>query len=391
MTRRLKLLLAIAIIGLTLIGLFFFFLSQIEGNQISEGSFPSNQTLPIINSNGNTADSFSTNANNSETETYNIRAISDQAVAGYYVINNDLETRVRYIEQTTGNVYEYVLANDSRNRLTSTSLPRITSATWLGPETIMIKYDESGTNVNYLANLDLSSGTLSGTIFPYNLLSITADPNNSEQILYLTENTFGGSNLYSYNTDSDENTFLQSFNLIWLELFSEMGEAANEVFAVSKPNENNARQAIYRLTNNYRSARAVENALRPQYGYIAKTDYHIGISDDLITTYDITTEQVASTELSTVGNKCGISPTVGDDIICAVLNRDYRNWPFNWYRGEIRPTETLVSINPDFGDFYSIIELGDEYDVSSVTVTNDYIYFIGRTTGQLFEVPRNNF
>jgi hypothetical protein len=56
--------------------------------------------------------------------------------------------------------------------------------------------------------------------------------------------------------------------------------------------------------------------------------------------------------------------------------------------GQVRTSESLVEINPDFGDTFVLSNIGNQYDVDYLGATPDRLYFISRNDGLLYEYFR---
>lgn len=105
---------------------------------------------------------------------------SDQA--GTTTSSNTIGARVRYIERASGNAYEYRSSTKSIARLTSRTMPGITTASWLTDGSrAYVQYQAEGSDLStYTETYALPiTGEGEGQLLPRNLAAAIADGNTS--------------------------------------------------------------------------------------------------------------------------------------------------------------------------------------------------------------------
>ena len=126
-------------------------------------------------------------------------------------------TRIRYVEQGSGHIYEYDFASSTERKLTNTTLPKTQEAYFLerGNKVLLRYLDPTNKIVeNYLATIPTSSVTdnLSGVFLPNNISSISVSPNTSE-FFYIAKTSSGSvGNIYNTQRNTERRVFNSAFS-----------------------------------------------------------------------------------------------------------------------------------------------------------------------------------
>jgi hypothetical protein len=371
------------------VGILFFYLNRAnERFNDTSNNLPTNDGFEILSEDGNLEvfDQSGFAVEPSEATSSVLRRIINSPVAGYQIISNDNSYRLRYIESNTGYVFDYYPSDGTSVRLTNTSLTRITQATWLGEDRVFITYHTPEQSVNYLAEVDYETGSLTGQIFPSEITSITTT--DGDQIYYLVTDDVGSS-LYEYNPSTQRSRFKFAFDINGLELINNQNDPSI-LYAVTKPNPNGGSQIIYEVNPETNLSELISTSSETA-GALVAGEYVVHFGEDSEIYNLASDETLTINQTGLASKKCQETTNVVNsrEIICSRSTVDpVSNWPFDWFKGRLRPSEQLVSIDLSFGDSFTVVDLSNLYDASQIQVTPDYIYFVSRRTGYLHEVFR---
>lgn len=115
-----------------------------------------------------------------------LRQITSVPVAGAIPIARDGKTYIRYVEKSTGNVYETEAASFGNNRLTNTTIPRVARALWgKSGSQVLIEYldENTGGIKNFGAKINEEKKALEGTFLRDAISEIAVAP-DTDRIFY---------------------------------------------------------------------------------------------------------------------------------------------------------------------------------------------------------------
>ncbi len=390
---RAQLAVASAILIIFFMGLLFYYLDQANRRLTGDTNInvPTNSQLEVIASDG-TVSLLSQSGQVIDQPSGGelpIRQVAQGPISNYRVISTAESYHIRYIKSDTGFIYDYYPQTNNEVRLTNTSLPRITNALWLADDLVYINYNNDGRDVNYLAHIDITNGSLDGQIFPPEISSIVA---SDDQILYLVMDD-SGSSLYRYNANSGSSQFLLASDLQQADLL--IDQETKEVYLASKINPSSS-QVLYRVNPGTYRLELLPTRSQKGAGFVIASGTIMQLEKDSAKIYKQNeSEPTIVGEIFSTAGKCQTASNIIEtqEIICSITDlddRDQRNWPFNWFMGQLKPSERIVSIDTNFGGYFDIIDLENVYDIEKLQVTPEYLYFISRRTGGLYEVFRGS-
>src|SRR3989344_1693093 len=117
-----------------------------------------------------------------------LRQITSVPVAGAVSFTRNGGTYIRYVEKSTGNVYETNAASFGNNRLTNTTIPRVAKALWnRDGSQVVIQYldDNTGIIKNFGAKINEAKNALDGTFLRDAIGEIAVAP-DTDRIFYTT-------------------------------------------------------------------------------------------------------------------------------------------------------------------------------------------------------------
>jgi len=122
------------------------------------------------------------------------RIVSD-AVAGAGVFRSESTSTIRYIEKSTGHIYEVSPVGKERERVTNTTILKVFKSLWSpSGERVVVEYLEDGGLVPeakiFSASINPISNSLEGVFLPSSATSVAVSP-DQDKIFYLSEKTGG--------------------------------------------------------------------------------------------------------------------------------------------------------------------------------------------------------
>ena len=165
-----------------------------SGDSAQDNTFPGATDPSASNGGGNGAGAFpdsSVTSNNSSLTT-NItkeaRRISDAPVSGATSFGtlSLVNLTVRYIDASSGNIWDYRPLGNERKKVTAVTIPRIKEVYWGNKgQSALVRYqDETGERVkNYLLRIPVATTSavqIEGSFLPDNLLTVTVAPPGDE-------------------------------------------------------------------------------------------------------------------------------------------------------------------------------------------------------------------
>jgi hypothetical protein len=126
-------------------------------------------------------------------------------------------TRIRFVEQGSGHIYEYNQASSTTRKLTNTTIPRTQEAYFLdNGNKVLLRYLDVTNKVvdNYLGSIPASSVTdaLTGSFISGNIKAISISPSTSE-FFYIAKTSSGSiGNIYNTKTKNERRVFSSAFS-----------------------------------------------------------------------------------------------------------------------------------------------------------------------------------
>lgn len=383
---RSQLVLAAIIIIVFFTGILFFYLNRANQRVAeTEATTSISQTFVVINPDGNAEIYTANNPTGPLTLTVhnNFRQIVTAPVAGYTIVMNGLTPKIRYVRADTGQVYDYEPESNNETRITDATIPKVTDAQWINDENVFMRFHEDGQEVNYLGAVDESARSLGGQNLPADLVSVVG---LGQDIAYYLVKDELGSSLYQYNFNTNNSRFEQAFDLSYLDLTATTDLDGNqELFAVSRLSPNHKNQVVYQIDPAINSHRYWPTPTKTSQGTIITDQTLVQLTSEAAVITDRDTNEAFIVPGIFTMAKCGAQDNM---LVCAEASltpSQARGWPLNWFKGAIRPTESLVAIDLFTGRKNTLTDLQNLYDVSQIQVTDDYVYFISRRDGGLYE------
>ena len=360
---------------------------------------PADDTIVTNPDNGNSTydDTGSQNAQK-------LTRITHEPVAGARLVTDENgKTTVKYVEQKTGDIYEYSLEDETSERILQQTLLGIHSALWSknGNSTILrfLKTEETGDDTikTYLLSLENNDGMSSttssvGKFLPDNLQEVVMSPANSEKIIYLQENN-GGSFIMSENIVKDEERqqlFASSLNEWLVEWPKE-----DLILITTKPSYNIDGYSYFVDPENGEmkkvlgEIKGLTTLISPDATKILYAKSEKKLFDLVV--YNVETKTETSLGLNTLPEKCVWGGENSNLLYCAVSNfSDNTNLPDDWYKGKISFSDELWLINTETGKSGILTPTkgfsGEGIDIIEISLSpnNDHLLFKNKKDGSLW-------
>jgi len=307
----------------------------------------------------------------------NLIQLSSNAISGAA----GASTTVRYIEKSTGHIYEINPDGQNRQRLSNTTILKTFESFWsLAANKLIIRYfEESSVVQNSLLSVKTFSSTIStttqGIFLPQSITSVTVSP-NEDKIFYLisTEGTTMGisANFENKNQKNIFNSSFGEFNVSWPKndmitlltkpsAFSEgffyslnpqtgkLGKIIGEIKGLTALLSSDGTRVIYSESNN----KSLETKI-----------------------FNLKQQTSSDFDLKTLPEKCVWSKSNKDIVYCAVPdNFPQGDYPDDWYQGLVSFKDSIWQKNFSTGETNILIS-ETNVDVINPFLTKDENYLI---------------
>jgi hypothetical protein len=191
--------------------------------------------------------------------------------------------------------------------------------------------------------------------------------------------------LYRYQFDTGRSNFVQAFDISALDLRDIDGES-DLLLATTKIHQSHDQAGlIIDVADN--SSSLLQTGVEFSQGALLFENFRVLINQAGLVLQNIDSGEDILVAGNFVVDKCAVDLMSTGELVCAeviLTSSQLRNWPTNWFRGQLRPVERLVAINPQFGSKRILADLGSQYDISYLQTSADDIYFINRRDGRLY-------
>ncbi len=390
----------IIILGLIILligGAVFFYLNQINNSSISEGvddgggflqnlfPFGNNDTdvQPPPSDRGDVPgrDPLPTNLPGD----FTFGSLTNSPVAGAILIKEGENHVLRYIERSSGHIFDITLESGVRERIVNTTLLGIQSALFTdsGGAFIYNTISSGGESFLYKAQIDTEQGSLNDPLFLIrNPLSIETLVSKDE--VFFVYGGSGGAVLTRY-TDTPFTVFTSPF-LGW-----NIERVNDETLLLTPKASSGIKGGLYTLDI---SSGIFEKVLNPQEGMSATMSpderfivySEFGPSKRATHLYDKESGETKKLSITTFPEKCAWKTS--SILICAVPNSFEKRgvYPDDWYKGKASFIDDIYEIDVSKGstkNITSVFDFGDKLfdaiDIQIGEIADGYLlYFINK-------------
>lgn len=301
---------------------------------------------------------------------------------------------VRYIEKSTGHIYDIAIDEGSPVRTTNTTIPRINEAYFTaGGQGILVRYLENSTIKTWsgtiIGGLEGSTGTLTGTFLDDNISSIAVSP-DTNSIVYTKDI---GDATYGYTSGiSGENT-KQVFDTSFSEWLVQWSRAST--IAVTAKATGFLEGYTYNIENTQ-----WKKVSGPTFGLTRNADTQ-GIYSLLsyttargmgLQSLNEKTGEKNILPINTFPEKCVWEQNMAV-VYCAVpVAYDARTYPDDWYQGTYFSTDTLWRFDVTSGVGTLVADMPKEFGVLidgvqlGITPNKKMLYFTNKRDNTLWGI-----
>lgn len=357
----------------------------------SSGSLPVNPASPSDNASNSASSSSPTGSISPREDFPVITHLTKEAISGATPVST---TTIRYIESSTGHIYDVDKKAQNYNRLSNTTLLKTKESYW-SPNggKVIIRYlkDENGRSMvkNYSALIPLSASStdLSGFFLPES--SSLAVSNDSENIISIVKN---GSK-YDFVISNFENVKRRlvlslpvgQFNMQWVD--------KDTVLIITRPAGDILGYAYSLDTKTNTLTKLIQgfNGLTASMSSDKKYLYYSIVSSDGSVRgafYDLKQQIAFNLDIKTFTDKCLWSKKSPDSMFCAVPKSFPKGtYPDDWYKGEVNTEDSLYSVDAVSGQVYLIsADMGGQIDAQDLKLgpNDDYLIYTNKRDGTLW-------
>lgn len=358
-----------------IIGMIFFFVSKKGGTTGEGGGFFSN-LFPGGGERNIEEEGLKGTQPSEQQEAKVFSQLTNFPVAGAAAVNATSSAPIRYVEKSTGHIYEISPQGKDRNRLSNTTILKIFETLW-SPDAnkMVIRYFNENVITNFSARFATSTTAIEGIFLPQETVAVAVSL-SEDKIFYLQqmENTTYGI-LTDFTNKKKDNIFslpFSEFNLSW--------PAKNIIAFATKP-AGIADGYLYFLDTKTKVFYKIIGGIKGLTASVSpKTDkvlYSQSVSNGFSTKiFDVKSKTSNDFGLTTMPEKCVWSKINADIVFCATPKSfPSADYPDEWYQGEVSFDDAIWEINISTGEMQ--ILLGEtNADVINPFLTADENYLL---------------
>ena len=311
-----------------------------------------------------------------------LRQLTLRPVAGYVVVVASSSAVVRYAENGTGHIYEIDLQSGAENRISGTTIPRVTEAYFSSDGSYVALVSEVGySKETFFGRIesDTTGGAVVGRSLPVNANNISVGDN----VISYSITTPNGTDLFTYTGATETPTRTASVPLRDVHVYSD----SINTFIQPKPSAL-LEGSLYQLTN-----QDLLSVTPSEFGFtslVAENHYVVSAVEEKViygTSINKDNQLEQQIAITPLPEKCVVE---GDTMWCAaplgVMSADYLE---NWYKGATESTDLLWEVNLANGLSTTLIDLFETtnrmIDAQGVSKASTQLYFINKLDGTLWQ------
>ena len=271
-----------------------------------------------------------------------LRQIASAPTSGGIVFNTEENTIIRYIERSTGHIFETTSSSLEQERISNTTIPRIQKSTWSpsGDMVILQYLDENEILKSFYGKVSSDVGTLEGWFLSNNITDI--DVHEDGDIFYVQKIGNGVKGFVSNFDGTESKTVLSSTISDWSPEW--MGDSVSITTRPSRDVEG----IIYLLrSSGYEKILSTEGLITRVSPDGSKILLSISNSTETnLFVYERDTEEAAEVPFRTLAEKCmwGSDTT----LFCASPYNEVRGVvPDDWYKGTLSFSDDIWSYDTE--------------------------------------------
>ena len=369
--------------------------------------FPFGQGDAVVNPNTQNTTNPSENIEQISTTPNQLRQIYAFPVAGAGLFNTASSTFIRFIEQSTGNLYGATTNSTLVERITNTTIPKVSEARFVTADSVLVRYLRPDTDVietlySTVSTTSVAVGTstpetnefatLKTTFLLPGIKQVEISPNKNK-IFYLMEMGVGGIGTLA-NPNGDQKTTLISSPI---REWTAQWPTTTTIALTTKPSFR-AEGSLYFVNTTSGSQKKVlsgapglSTLTNPSLSTVAYSQNDTNGAVALYT-WNVASSTATKTALApTLADKCVWGKKNSTLLYCAVPHFiPQSNYPDTWYQGRIAFADTLWVVNTTTGETKQLVDIravtNRDLDVIDLSIDqNDtFLLFKNKTDSTLW-------
>jgi len=417
MTRKTAIttLIIVAIIAVSIVSYLIFSDSGSQkdnGNRVTLTGDDGATFFPIIDtpSTSTTRDSSTSSTHSPSQPISTLRQVTDKPVAGYTTFDrtktivvtptdstatSTLEREIteviyRYVERSTGNIYETLSDNSAISRITNTTIPKIYQATFFNDgDGVILRYLDSNSLIEtFVANITTQATSteiagdesefsdLQGIFLAKGIPSIVKSSTNDTFFYTLGRDGF----VFDANSPANKtqilNSPITSWKLDWnsddITLITKPSAGVNGIVFNLDPVSGYLEQ-VFDDKNGLTGKRSADGT-KLLYSENKNDEVHLSV-------YDLNEKKTTNLNFKTLSDKCVWSRESNNIFYCAIPeNLNVGNYPDKWYQGKTSFNDKLYKINIISNKIDRLDGLVGNFDIINMQLTEkeDYLLFVNK-------------
>ncbi|MFH1455303.1 MAG: hypothetical protein ABIF22_03225 [bacterium] len=404
MSRKNSILIVFAIILLIIGGLLFFYFSS---NNASKNT--TNTTQTTTNPFGNTSvnkpvdTNTQTGGNNQTFDTVKnlsklIQLYRNPTSGSIFLVNKSNQNILRFIDRAVGNVYEYMLENQTGEvqRITNTTIPKIQETVWSssGSDLVLRYLDNDTDNISsFSAKIKNGSSSvdslqeLTGTFLSPNVKQLVINPAGNKMFGLVDKSDKSGTYGFTTNLDGSNKKIIfdspiSYWNISWPK--------ENAIALTTKPSYRDVGLLYFFNTQTYSMDRILgditgistvvnKEASLVAYSYSMDNSFSLDV-------YDTINKISKNLKIKTLADKCVWGNNNTKILYCAIpqtiIGGDY---PDVWYKGLQSFSDNIWKIDTDTGNMTELYKIGSDENANidaidlKISLDDQYLAFSNKT------------
>jgi len=316
------------------------------------------------------------------------------AVAGAAFVENAItaSSSVRYVERSTGHIYEIDPSSEEkeRKRISNTTILKVFETSWdPNGKSIVMRYIEDGENPSVIRTFSASfiDGKVEGTFLPQDLDRVVLSP-QGDKIFYLQNGGFIV-DLENKNKKTIFPTPFNNFNIEWTR--------SNVLTLTSKPSGlfNGLMYFVNPTTGSFKKILDGVNGLVTKTSLDGKKVLYneSSVRGFVAKIYDVETKSSQPLGLSILVDKCVWSSKITEVVYCGMLSQmPVGTYPDIWYQGKIAFNDSIWVIDTGTG---ATLQLVGETDLDIInpflSANENYFIFTDKNDNSLWTLDISEF
>lgn len=385
---------SIGLIFILSLGIYFIFFNKSSVKPLDEEEilFPTNSVEEIDLSSEFYQTNIEDDALSEDKNISSIRKISTKAISGAFIYEEDKKEEVffRYVEKSTGHIYETNSNSSTVERISNTTIPATFKTYWIDQNNLILQYLDNDKIKSYLAYLknDNDLKSLEGKYLIDNIKDVIIF---DKEIFYTSENE---NSLVGISLDFKGENAKYIFESPLKEWLLEKVDNSKIAFTSKSSEKTLGYLFIYDL-----KSKSFEKIIGDKYNFSSLVNKNLDVlylenyrSENKLSLLNNKLKSVYEFPYQTFPEKC-VWAKNNIEIYCAIPNEKMNTSDLdNWYKGKKSFTDSIYLINTQNNEVKKIINLesvvGEKIDVIDLKINEreSYLIFTNKINYELWSL-----